>query len=120
MSLIMEEQPWVTCYLTDMLLSHVREVLEAEGRLDYPALFRDAEGFDIPSDLESYLSDVDNWVALSVLRELELQCEQISGKKDVAYHAAKTYFTPGRRQWPSLFEIIVRILNDVRSSADAH
>jgi hypothetical protein len=44
-------------------------VLEAEGWLDYPALFRGAEGFDIPSDLESYLSDVDNWVPLSVLRE---------------------------------------------------
>jgi transcriptional regulator with PAS, ATPase and Fis domain len=117
MSLIMEEkQPWVTCYLTDMLLGYVREVLEAEGRLDYPALFRGAEGFDIPSDLESYLSDVDNWVPLTVLRELELQCEEISGKKDVAYHAAKTYFAPGRRQWPSLFEIIVRILNDVRSA----
>jgi hypothetical protein len=64
-----EKQPWITCYLTDMRLGYVREVLEAEGRLDYPALIRGAEGFDIPSDLESYLSDVDNWVPLSVLRE---------------------------------------------------
>jgi transcriptional regulator with PAS, ATPase and Fis domain len=111
-----EHQPWVTCYLTDMLLSYVGEALEAEGRLDYPALFRGAEGFEIPSDPKSYLSDVGNWVPLSVLRELELQCEQISGKKDVAYHAARAYFTPGRRQWPSLFEIIVRILNNVRSA----
>jgi hypothetical protein len=54
-----EKQPWVTCYLTDMLLVYVREALEAEGRLDYPALFRGPEGFDIPSDLKSYLSDVD-------------------------------------------------------------
>jgi hypothetical protein len=54
-----EKQPWVTCYLTDMLLSYVREALEAEEQLDYPALFRGAEGFDILSDLKSYLSDVD-------------------------------------------------------------
>jgi hypothetical protein len=102
-----EKQPWVTCYLT-------------EERLDYLALFRGFENFETPSDPKLYLSDVGNWVPLSVLRELELQCEQISGKKDVAYHAAKTYFAPGRKQWPSLFEIIVQILNAVRSSADAH
>jgi hypothetical protein len=86
MSLIMEEkQPWVTRYLIDMLLSFVGEALEAERRLDYPALFRGAEDLDIPSNLKSYLSDVDHWVPLSVLRELESQCEEISGKKNVAY-----------------------------------
>jgi len=42
--------------------------------------------------------------------------QKISGKKDIAYDAAKDYFTPGRRQLPSLFEIIVRVLNDVRSA----
>jgi|RhiMetdeSRZDD1v2_1073273.scaffolds.fasta_scaffold01922_23 hypothetical protein len=76
-----EKQPWVTCYLPDMLLSYVGEALEAERRLDYPALFRGAEDLDIPSNLKSYLSDVDNWMPLSVLRELESQCEEISGKK---------------------------------------
>ncbi|MEK7280622.1 MAG: sigma 54-interacting transcriptional regulator, partial [Nitrospirota bacterium] len=49
------------------------------------------------------------------LRELLLQCERISGRKDIAYHAAREYFDPGKKQFPSLFEIIVRVLNDVRS-----
>jgi transcriptional regulator with PAS, ATPase and Fis domain len=111
-----ENQLWVTCYLTDMLVSYVREDLGAEDRLDYSALFQGIEGFETPADPKFYLGDVGNWVPLAVLRALELQCEKISGKKDVAYHAAKAYFLPGRRQWPSLFEVIVRILNDVRSA----
>lgn len=93
-----ENQIWVTCHLTDMLLSYVREALGAEERLDYPALFRDAEDFETPSDPKLYLGEVGNWVPLSVLRELQFQCEQISGKKDVAYQAAKAYFAPGIRQ----------------------
>ena len=74
------------------------------------------EGFERPSDPESFLTDANNWAPLAVLRELELQCEKISGKKDVAYHAAKAYFTPGKRHLPSLIEIIVQVLNDVRST----
>ena len=83
--------------------------------IDYPGLFREAEGVEAPSDPESFIKDVTNWVPLSVLRELLLQCERISGRKDIAYHAAREYFDPGKKQFPSLFEIIVRVLNDVRS-----
>jgi len=111
-----EKPPWVTCYLTDMLLSYVRDELHSEKQIDYGGLFRGAEGFEAPSDPRLFLRDATNWVPLSVLRELELQCEKISGKKDIAYDAAKDYFTPGRRQLPSLFEIIIRVLNDVRSA----
>jgi transcriptional regulator with PAS, ATPase and Fis domain len=110
-----DKQPWVTCYLSDILLSYVQELPQAKGAIDYSALFRDSEGFETPTDPESFLADVNNWVPLSVLRELEIQCERISGKKDVAYHAARAYFTPGKKQLPSLFEIIVQVLNDVRS-----
>jgi transcriptional regulator with PAS, ATPase and Fis domain len=62
------------------------------------------------------LTDVNNWVPLAVLRELEFQCENVTAKKDVAYHAAKAYFRPGKRDLPSLFEIIIKVLNDVRSA----
>jgi transcriptional regulator with PAS, ATPase and Fis domain len=111
-----EKQPWITCYLTDMLLSYVRETLHGEAQIDYPALFQGIEGFDTPTNPASFLADVSNWIPISVLRQLELQCEKISGRKDVAYHAAKDYFTPGRRQLPSLFEVILQVLNDVRSA----
>ncbi|HEY2990683.1 MAG TPA: sigma-54 dependent transcriptional regulator [Candidatus Binatia bacterium] len=109
-----DKQPWVTCHLSDMLLSHIKAT--AQGVIDYPALFQGIEGFEIPSDPESFLMDASNWMPLSVLRELEWQCEKISGKKDFAYHAARAYFTSGRRPLPSLFEIIVQVLNDVRSA----
>jgi hypothetical protein len=111
-----EKQPWVTCYLTDILLSHIRETLRDRARIEYSALFRDAEGLDIPADAETFLTDVNNWVPLSVLRELEVQCERLSGSKEIAYHAAKAYFTPDKKQLPSLFEVIVQVLNDVRST----
>ena len=111
-----DRQPWITCYLTDMLLSYVRETLHGKTQIDYAALFHGIEGFETPANPESFLADVTNWIPISVLRQLELQCEKISGRKDIAYHAAKEYFTPGRRELPSLFEIIVQVLNDVRSA----
>ncbi|HXG52536.1 MAG TPA: sigma-54 dependent transcriptional regulator [candidate division Zixibacteria bacterium] len=112
----MQDQPWITCYVTDMLLSYMRESLGCEEKIDYGALFRDVEGIETPADPKGFLADVRNWIPLSVLRELEAQCERISGKKDITYHAAKAYFTPGRKTLPSLFEIIVQVLADVRSA----
>ena len=111
-----QKQPWITCYVTDMLLTYVRENLGGESKIDYSALFGNVEGMEIPADPRSFLADVKNWIPLSVLRELELQCEKISGKKDISYLAAKAYFAPGKKQLPSLFDVIIRILNDVRSA----
>jgi DNA-binding NtrC family response regulator len=110
-----DNQPWVTCYLTDILISYMKEEMGV-AKLDYPGLFRGSEGFETPPDPEWFLTEVNNWVPLTVLRELEAQCEKISGKKDVAYHAARVYFDPDKKQLPSLFEIIVHVLNDVRSA----
>lgn len=110
-----EKQPWVTCFFTDILLGYLEETGGKESAIDFHNLFRGVEGFEMPPNPESFLKDVTNWVPLAVLRELMLQCERISGKRDFAYHAGRAYFTPGRKQLPSLFEIIVRVLNDVRS-----
>src|SRR5262245_1116675 len=111
-----EKQPWITCYVTDILISYLREALRSDDHIDYGALFRGLEGFDPPTDPKSYLADVKNWIPLSVLRDLEAQCERISGRKDFAYLAAKAYFAPGRKQLPSLFEVILQIIHDVRST----
>jgi DNA-binding NtrC family response regulator len=110
-----ERIPWITCYLTDILISYVRDHVSANrAKIDYPALFRDARVIETPANPEAFLTDVNNWVPLSVLRALEIQCERISGAKDVAYHAAKAYFAPERKKLPSLFEVIVQVLNDLR------
>jgi DNA-binding NtrC family response regulator len=109
-----EKQRWVTCLLSDMLLSHVKA--QPGAAIDYAALFAAADGIEAPADPEAFLTDPANWIPLAVLRELETQCEKLTGKKDFAYHAAKAYFEPGKRHLPSLFDIIVRVLNDVRTA----
>jgi transcriptional regulator with PAS, ATPase and Fis domain len=110
-----EKQAWTTCLFTDILLSHLDEIVGPTQDVDYPALFQGLEGIEIPTNPDSFFRDVTNWVPLSALRELMLQCERISAKRDFSYHAGRAYFAPGKRELPSLFEIIVRVLNDVRS-----
>ncbi len=110
-----ERQRWATCWLTDILLAYMEETFKGKKDIDYPSLFSGIEGFETPSNPESFLRDVNNWVPLTVLRELQWQCERISERKDIAYHAAREFFDPGKKQLPSLSEIIVRVLSDVRS-----
>jgi hypothetical protein len=76
-----DKQPWAACYLTDILLSYVKEN-HGTGAIDCASLFRAVEGFETPADPALFLSDVNNWVPLAVLRELEFSCERLSGKKD--------------------------------------
>jgi len=83
--------------------------------VDFPALFRGIEGFVPPTDPQAFLRQGNNWVPLAVLRELLSQCERITGRKDAAYLAARAYFDHDRDDLLTLFEIIFRVLNDVRS-----
>jgi transcriptional regulator with PAS, ATPase and Fis domain len=108
-------QPWVTCFLTDILISYVEETLQEKTAIDYPSLIQAAEGFQIPPEPRLFLKDISNWVPLTILRELLSRCEKICGKKDIAYHATKAYFDPCKKDLLSLFKIIFRALNDVRA-----
>lgn len=110
-----EKWPWAACLFTNILLEHLKVSVEEGKEINYPALFSGTEGVEVPADPESFLRDVANWVPVTVLTELLWRCEKISGKKDFAYHAARAYFRAGRGHSPSLFEILVRALNDVRS-----
>ncbi len=109
------KQPWVSCFLTDILISFMEDTAVGAAGIDYPALFRGAEGFEAPSDPERFLRDVNNWVPLTILRDVLWQCQKITGRKDVAYRAARAYFDPGKQDLLSLFKIVFRVLNDVRS-----
>ena len=108
-----DKRPWVGCFLSHVLVTHMEETIKGKA-IDCTGLFRGIQGFEIPSDPALFLKDVGNWMPLRVLRQLLFQCEKISGKKDIAYHAARAYFEPNKKQLPSLFEIIGRVLNDVR------
>ncbi len=110
-----EQQPWVSCFLTDVLISYLDENLEEKTAIDYTGLFRGVEGLETPSDPKRFLRDVNNWVPLAILRDLLSQCEKISGREDIAYHAAKAYFDPAKKELLSPFKIIFQVLNDVRS-----
>jgi hypothetical protein len=65
-----ERIPWITCYLTDILISYVRDHISNGAKIDYPALFRDARVIETPANPAAFLTDVHNWVPLSVLRAL--------------------------------------------------
>jgi two-component system response regulator HydG len=108
-------QPWVTCFLTDILLTYVEERCPTNAAIDYAALFRTAEGFPPPPNPQTFLRHGTNWVPLSVLRELLNQCERLTGRKDVAYVAARGYFDHGQDELLTLLGIIFRVLNNVRS-----
>jgi two-component system, NtrC family, response regulator HydG len=107
-------QPWVSCYLTDLLLTYLERHHPA-ARIDYPALLQGVEGFEPSVDPPGVLRDVRSWVPLGVLRGLIAQAERITGRKDVAYHAARDYFEHDRGDLLSLFEIIFRVQDDIRS-----
>jgi DNA-binding NtrC family response regulator len=109
------KQPWVTCLLADILISYVEESGQGGAGIDYPSLFETAEGFQVHSDPRPFLKDIGNWIPLTILRELLLQCERISGKKDIAYQATKAYFDPRKKDLLSLYKMIFRVLNDVRA-----
>ena len=110
-----EKQPWACCLLTGILIAYIEEQAKGKAGLDYARLFQDAEGLGVPPEPEAFLTDDNNWVPARVLREVLLQGEALTGQKDFAYHAARAYFRPGRASVPSLFNIILRVLNDPRA-----
>jgi DNA-binding NtrC family response regulator len=110
-----EPQPWVSCFLTDILIRHIERHDREGAGVDYPHLFRVVDGLETPADPRAFLTDVANWVPLPVLRELNGQCERLAGRKDVAYLAARSYFDPERESELSLLGILFRVLHDVRS-----
>jgi len=110
-----EKQPWACCLLTGILIAYIREQAKGKDGLDYARLFQDAEGLEVPANPEAFLRDDNNWVPVRVLREVLHQGEVLTGQKDFAYHAARSYFRPGRASVPSLFSIILRVLNDPRA-----
>ncbi len=110
-----ERQAWANCLLTDIFITHLEETLPGAAALDYQALFRGLQGFEMPADPRAFLKDHNTWVPLIVLKELSGYCETATGRKDFPYHAARAYFDPSKKHLPSLLEIVARVLNDVRS-----
>jgi len=105
--------PWVTCFLTGMVIRHLDSLPGIGDRIDYHRVIGVAEGFDHIHDPKAFLLDPNNWVPHVVLRELIHRSEEASGRKDVTYRAALAYFASSDKREPTLMETIARYLDDV-------
>ena len=105
--------PWVTCFLTGMVIRYLDSLSGIDDRLDYRRVMGVVEGFDHIRDPKAFLLDPNNWVPHAVLRELIHRSEEASGRKDVTYRAALAYFASSNKREPTLMETIARYLDDV-------
>jgi len=105
--------PWVTCFLTGMVIRHLDSLPGIGDRIDYHRVIGVVGGFDHVRDPKAFLLDPNNWVPHVVLRELIHHSEEASGCKDVTYRAALAYFASSDKREPTLMETIARYLDDV-------
>ena len=66
-----ETQPWITCHLTEILLNYLKETNPGKDVIDYDSLFSGVEGFERPSDPESFLTDANNWLLFQFFEGLQ-------------------------------------------------
>src|SRR5437879_2523002 len=103
--------PWVTCFLSGMVIRHLDSLPGIGDRIDYHRVIGVVEGFDHIRDPKAFLLDPNNWVPHVVLRELIHRSEEASGRKDVTYRAALAYFTSSDKREPTLKGAIARYLD---------
>ncbi|HUK55804.1 MAG TPA: sigma 54-interacting transcriptional regulator [Nitrospiria bacterium] len=113
---------WATGFLTQLLLNHLQIHYPSRMQKVNPrALFSGVEGYDSLKDPQDLLMDSHAWLPEEVLREVLLTAERLSGRKEIAYEAALDYFArsarKGEKHVPSIFEIIARTFDDVRTVA---
>jgi transcriptional regulator with GAF, ATPase, and Fis domain len=111
---------WATGFLTQILLDHLRNRYPSQIQgIDPRAFLSGIEGYESLKDPEALLRDSHAWLPEEVLREVLRTAERVSGRKDIAYEAALDYFSRSSdhraQRSPSIFEIIVRIFDDVRT-----
>lgn len=105
--------PWVTCFLTGMVIRYLDSLPGIGDRIDYHRVMGVVEGFDHIRDPKAFLLDPNNWIPHAVLRELICRSEEARGRKDVTYRAALAYFASTDGRQPTLMETIARYLDDV-------
>jgi DNA-binding NtrC family response regulator len=107
------DDPWVTCFLTGMVIRYLEGLGGAAGRMDYHRVMGVVEGFDHICDPKAFLLDPNNWVPQAVLRELIRRSEEASGSKDVTYRASLAFFASTEGRQPTLIETVAKYLGDV-------
>jgi len=105
--------PWVTCFLTGMVIRYLDGLDGAAGRMDYHRVMGATEGFDHIRDPKAFLLDTNNWIPHAVLRELIRRSEEASGSKEVTYRASLAFFASAEGRQPTLIETVAKYLGDV-------
>ena len=105
--------PWVTCFLTSMVIRFLDGLPAATAQVDYQRVIGVVEGFGTIRDPKAFLLDPNNWVPDAVLRELIRRAEHASGLKDITYRASLAHFAVSEGRRPALIETIARYLDDV-------
>ncbi|MFQ5328420.1 MAG: sigma-54 interaction domain-containing protein [Thermodesulfobacteriota bacterium] len=104
------ETPWVSCFLTRMIILHLEESGE-DSAIDYQAILHGSDSPNRADDPKGFLKDYNNWVPHHALVRLIQAAEEATGSKEVTYLAGRSYFRP--RQAPSILELIMKLLNNV-------
>ena len=104
------ETPWVSCFLTRMIILHLEETGE-DSAIDYQAILPGSNPSSRIDDPKGFLKDYNNWVPHHAQVRLIQAAEEAAGSKEVTYLAARNYFKP--RQAPSILELIIKLLNNV-------
>jgi transcriptional regulator with GAF, ATPase, and Fis domain len=113
------QSAWATGFLTQLILRYLeRHYPGQSGKLNHASFFSSVEGSERLRNPGALLQDSHAYLPEEVLREVLAAAENISGRKDVAYHAALEYFTRSgngdKDRAPSIFEIIAMSIHDVR------
>ncbi len=107
---------WATSFLTQVLLRYLElHHPEEFRRIDFKRAFGGIDGFDRIREPQTLLSDGHSWLPEEVVRELLLQAERLTGRKDVAAAAAHDFFQRPEGRSPSIFELIARLVDDVHA-----
>src|SRR5207245_10639917 len=92
--------PWVTCFLTGMVIRHLDSLPGIGDRIDYHRVMGMVEGFDHIRDPKAFLLDPNNCVPHVVLRELSHHSEEASGCKEVTNRATRANSPPSDKREP--------------------
>ncbi len=103
------DAPWTTCFLTRMLITHLKAHRKEKG-VDYNKVLGETYPLQGGASPMDYLLDNNNWVPHAVLQRLMGAAEQALGSKDMAYDAARRFFPSNNL---SLVEIIATYLSNV-------
>jgi transcriptional regulator with GAF, ATPase, and Fis domain len=109
------QKAWATGFLSHILIRYLeKQPPSVREPIPYPRILSAAPGFETIRDPEAFLKDINHWIPYTVLSELLRYGEEATGRKDMAYQAALDFFSSANERIPSVLEMIVQLLNNMK------